>query len=535
MGFERPDFVIVGAGSAGCVLANRLTENGRWSVMLLEAGPPGHPLASVPLSFGLFIDDPAVNWRYSSEPEAGTANRAIPVPRGRLVGGSSMINGMVFVRGQPLDFDSWAQMGNRGWSYDDVLPLFQRMETFERETSAHRGRHGPLRVSEVSDENPIYDALFAAAEELGIKRNPDYNDIDQEGVCKTQVTISKGVRMSAARCYLRPARKRQNLRIRSDAMVESLLIEDGACVGATYRWGGKRHEVRAAKEVILCAGGVASPQILELSGIGRPDVLKAQGIDVRHPLPAVGENLRDHINARIQWRIKTPGASYNERMRGIGKLRQALRYAATRGGFLSLPSAPLLAFLKTKPDLDTPDVQFHLVPYAVKNPKKRQLQDWPGMTTACYQLRPESLGSIHIRSPEPDAQPAIRFNFLADSIDQAAMVGGFRLMRRLGNARALDDLRDGVVSPGASVERDDEILDWIRGNSETAYHPVGTCRMGPVDRASVVDDRLRVHGLRNLRVADASIMPTMVSGNTNAAALMIGEKASDLVREDWSP
>jgi choline dehydrogenase len=275
---------------------------------------------------------------------------------------------------------------------------------------------------------------------------------------------------------------------------------------------------------------VATPQLLELSGIGKPELLKAHGIPVQHASPAVGENFRDHINARIVWRVKDPRVSYNHKARGLGAVGQALKYVTTGGGFFSLPSAPLLAFLKTRPELATPDVQMHLVPYSIKDPKRRKLQDFPSMTVACYQLRPESLGSIHIRSADPDAQPAIRFNFLADTIDQRAMVDGFRMMRRIVEAKPMDELRGEEYSPGAGVKSDEEILGWIRANSQTAYHPIGTCRMGPAGSNTVVDERLRVHGLEGLRVADASIFPTMPSGNTNAPCIMVGEKAADLIR-----
>jgi len=296
----------------------------------------------------------------------------------------------------------------------------------------------------------------------------------------------------------------------------------------SYSLGGVTTEARA-RETILSAGAIGSPQILELSGIGRPEVLQAHGIAVRHELAAVGENFRDHINARIQWKVTAPGVSYNERARGINLVGQALKYLATGGGFISLPSAPLLAFLKTRPDLETPDVQMHLVPYAVKDPKRRKLHPFPGMTVACYQLRPESLGSIHIRSAEPHAQPAIRFNFLGDQIDRDTMVEGFKMMRRIVGAAPMDGFRGEEYSPGASINSDAVIEQWIRENSETAYHPIGTCRMGQGPNA-VVDDQLKVHGLDGLRIADASIFPTMPSGNTNAPSIMVGEKCADLIK-----
>ncbi len=525
------DHIIVGAGSAGAALAYRLTENPANRVLLIEAGRASHPYSRLPLSFGLLIDHPTANWRFRSEPEAGTNNREIPVPRGKLLGGSSAINGLVFVRGQPLDYDTWAQLGNRGWSWQDVLPLFRRMETYENGPDPLRGATGPLHVSEVPDSNPIYDAWFAAAAAVGYKRNADYNGEDQEGIVKTQTTIRRGRRMSTAYCYLRPAMRRPNLRVVTEALTQRVVLDGKRCVGVVYEHAGRMVEARAGAGVTLCAGAINTPQILELSGIGRPDLLQSHGIAVQHELPAVGENFRDHLNARIQWKVKIPGASYNTRARGIGLVGEVVRYLTTQGGFISLPSAPLLAFLRTRPELEVPDVQMHLVPYAVKNPKRRELHSFPGMTVACYQLRPESLGSIHIRSADPRAQPAIRFNFLADPIDQRAMVDGFRMMRRIVEAPPMDAFRGDEYSPGKEVESDEQILSWIRQNSETAYHPIGTCRMGPGPNA-VVDDRLRVHGLQGLRIADASIFPTMPSGNTNAPSIMTGEKAADLIRAE---
>ena len=522
------DYIVVGAGSAGAALAARLTEIPTNKVLLLEAGRASHPYTRFPISFGLLLDNPAANWRYRSEPEPGTKNRVIPVPRGKVLGGSSAINGLVYVRGQPLDFNTWAQMGNRGWTWDDVAPVFRRMEDYKGGTANGRGVGGPLKVQEVPDQNKLYDAWFAAAKAAGFKHNPDYNSEDQEGVVKTQTTISKGIRQSTAEVYLKPAMGRPNLTIITEAATRKVLLEGRKCVGVVYQRNGQAITVRAGKEVILCAGAVATPQLLELSGIGRADILQQFGIPVLHELPAVGENFRDHLNARIQWKITDPSASYNNRARGLGLVGETFRYIFQRGGFFSLPSAPVLGFLRTRPELETPDVQMHMVPYAIKNPKRRQVHDFPGMTISVYQLRPESLGSIHIRSADPDAQPAIKFNFLHDPIDRAAMVEGFKMARKIVNAAPMDNFRGDEYSPGANVGSDAEILDYIRGNAETAYHPIGTCRMGPGSNA-VVDDRLKVHGIEGLRIADASIFPTMPSGNTNAPSILVGERAADFI------
>ena len=526
---QEYDYIVVGAGSAGAALAARLSENSRHRVLLVEAGCASHPYSRFPISFGLLINNPRANWLYASEPEENTAKRAIPVPRGKMLGGSSAINGLVWVRGQPLDYDTWAQMGARGWSWQDVAPLFRRIENYEKGDANGRGVSGPLRVSEVADQNPLYDALFQAAVATGYKLNADYNGEDQEGVVKTQASIWRGQRMSVAHCYLKPAMKRPNLHVVTEAPSRRVRLEGRRCIGISYAKDGKIVEARAHREVILCAGAVATPQLLELSGIGNPEILQKFGIEVRHALPAVGENFRDHLNARIVWRVKDARVSYNHKARGLRAANEVLRYVMNRGGFFSLPSAPLLAFLKTRAELATPDVQMHLVPYAIKDPKQRKLQDFPSMTVSVYQLRPESLGSIHIRSADPDDQPAIRFNFLADPIDQRTMVDGFRMIRRIVEAGPMDALRGAEFSPGRAIASDAEILSWIRNNSQTAYHPIGTCRMGRGPNA-VVDERLKVYGLEGLRIADASIFPTMPSGNTNAPSIMVGEKAADLIR-----
>ncbi|MBS0243841.1 MAG: GMC family oxidoreductase N-terminal domain-containing protein, partial [Proteobacteria bacterium] len=517
---------------AGAALASRLSEDRRNQVLLVEAGGDTHFLSRFPLSFGLFIEKPGVNWLYQSTPEPNTGNRQIPVPRGKMLGGSSAINGLVWVRGQKLDYDTWAQMGARGWSWEQVAPVFTRIEGYDKGGKDGRGTDGPLKITEVPDQSPLYDAIFKASVAAGYKINPDYNSEDQEGVVKTQSSIHRGMRMSVAKCYLEPARKRANLTIVTNAPTRRILLDGKRCTGIVYEYAGRMVEARATREVVLCAGAVATPQLLELNGIGNPDILKSHGIEVRHALPAVGENFRDHLNARIIWHINEKSLSYNHRAQGLGALGQGLRYLTTRGGFISLPSAPMLAFLKTRPEMETPDVQMHIVPYAIKDPKTRKLQDFPSMTMSCYQLRPESLGTIHIRSKNPDDHPAIRFNFLADPRDQAAMVEGFKIVRKIINAAPMDHIRGPEFSPGADVATDDQILEWIRNNSQTAYHPIGTCRMGPEGRNTVVDERLRVHGIKGLRIADASIFPTMPSGNTNAPAIMVGEKAFDILKED---
>ena len=348
---DNPDYIIVGAGSAGAALAARLTEDGRTRVLLLEAGRASHPFTRFPISFGLLIHNPAANWLYESEPEPGTANRAIPVPRGKVLGGSSAINGLVWVRGQPLDYDTWAQMGARGWSWQDVAPVFDRIEDFEGRGVTSRGKGGPLHVSIVPDQNPLYDAIFKAATQAGYKVNPDYNSEDQEGIAKTQASIRNGRRMSVAHTYLQPAMRRPNLTVVTEAMTKRVILEGRRCVGIVYERHGLDVEARAGREVILSAGAIASPQILELSGIGRPEVLKTHGIEVRHALPAVGENFRDHINARIIWRVTDPTVSYNQRVQGLGVVGEAWKYVSRRGGFFSLPSAPQVAFLKTRPEL----------------------------------------------------------------------------------------------------------------------------------------------------------------------------------------
>ena len=525
---ERYDYIIIGAGSAGCALACRLSEKPGNKVLLIEAGKVGHPLSWLPVSFALFIDHPGVNWRYRSQPEEGTNNRAIPVPRGKLLGGSSSINGQIHVRGQAQDYDGWASLGNRGWSWQDVEPLFRRMENYQQATDGTRGTAGPLRVTEVQDKNAIHDAVFAAARGFGIPRSPDYNGPNQEGLGMSQATIWRGRRMSTAHCYLRPAMKRANLRVATEAAARRLVLDGQRCTGVVYTRDGQSVRASAGREVILCAGAIASPQLLELSGIGRPEILRSFGIEVRHPLVGVGENLCDHIIARFQLRLKVASASYNRRTKGLRGALEVLKYLTSSSGFLGMPSGPLTGFAKTRPELKRPDVQVFFTPYAVKSLKERKLLDYPAMTVACYQLRPESRGTVHIRSADPQEHPAIRFNFFSNPLDMATTIAGFKMLRRIVASPAMADYAGEEFSPGPGIQTDAAIEAWLRANAETAFHPIGTCRMGPGEDA-VVDDQLRVHGLQGLRVADASIFPTMPSGNTNAAAILVGEKCADLI------
>ena len=523
---ETYDFIVVGAGSAGSVVANRLSADTRNRVLLLEAGPASHHWSRIPLGYAKLLHNPAANWCYASEPEANTNGRKIPVPRGRLLGGSSSINGCAFVRGQAQDFDTWAQMGNRGWSYKDVLPFFKRMESYDGGDDAFHGRDGPLRVTNPDASDPLYTALIKAAGEVGIAHNPDYNGATQDGIAMSQATIANGRRMSTAHCYLDPIRQRRNLRIETGALTEALVIDGKRCTGVRYSVGGAAREARATRDVVVSAGSINSPQLLELSGIGQPERLQGLGIAVRHALPGVGENLRDHYAPRTKWAVGTTGITYNDRGRGLGLVHQVLRYFLAGQGMLGMVAAPIRAFVRSREGLDAPDILLGWVPMLYEPGPKLSRQS--GVTCYAHAMRPESKGHIHITSPDPRQPPAITFNFLSSPIDAEITVRAVRIARAVMTAPAMAGMQVTELAPGASQTTDGEILDWVKEVGETTDHPVGTCKMGS-DAMAVVDDQLRVRGLQGLRIADASIMPTLTSGNTNAPSIMIGEKAADLV------
>jgi len=499
-------------------------------VLLLEAGGKDDSFwIPIPVGFSKLMTNPRYNWLFTTEPEPNCHGRTIPIPRGKTLGGSSSINGMLYVRGNPLDYNTWAQFGNRGWSYDSVLPYFKKSEHYERDNSdPARGYGGLLNVAEMREDHEICDAFIAAGGAEGWPRNPDYNNGHQEGFGYFQVTQKNGRRWSTARAFLNPARARPNLTIEIDAQCTGLILEGKRCVGVRFRQNGQAREARCHGEVVLSAGAVQSPHILEISGIGQPELLQSFGIGVRHALPGVGENYRDHYAPRMNWRVKLP-ITLNEHTRGLSFAREIAKYFMSGRGILTFTAGIAYGFVKTRPELEEPDVQFHFAHASYGNAANRLLEREPGMTLTVYQCRPESKGSIHLRSPDPLAAPAIRPNYLADPFDQRVLVDGMRIGRRLIENKVMDKYRAHEMNPGDAVQTDEEWLDFARRNGQTTYHVVGTCRMGQ-DPLAVVDDELRVHGLESLRVADASVMPTMVSGNTNAATIMIAEKAADMLK-----
>ena len=533
------DYVIVGAGSAGSVLASRLSEDEKVTVCVLEAGPSDwHPFIHIPAGFMYTLVNPSVNWLYSAEPSEWTGGRRIAAPRGKTLGGSSSINGHIYNRGQRLDFDGWAQRGNHGWGYADVLPYFRRTERrmADAPTEADetfRGREGNLPITDLDWRDPLCEAFIEGAVQMGIPRNRDYNGTTQAGVSYVQRIIQSGRRMSAARGYLHPAMKRPNLTVRTHAQATEIILESKRAVGVRYRKGGRNGtpmEVRAAKEVILCGGTVNSPQLLQLSGIGPAPLLQSLGIAVKHALPGVGENLRDHYAPRFVARVKN-AMSINERSHGLKLVGEVLKYAFQRKGILALNPTLIYVFWKSDERVDNYDLQLTFTPASYKEGVQSTLDDFPGMTIASWQQRPDSVGYIRARSADPFEHPIIQPNYLAVESDRRVLLAGMKLARRLLGSPALSQYYDREEFPGVEKQSDDELLTAAKQRGTTTFHLMGTCRMGPEsDPTAVVDDHLRVRGIEGLRVVDASIMPTMPSANLNASALMIGEKGADMIR-----
>jgi choline dehydrogenase len=527
------DYVIVGAGSAGCVLANRLSADPNVRVLLLEAGGKDNNIwIKVPLGLIYLIGNPRTDWCYQTEPEPTCNGRRIPVPRGRMLGGSSSINGMVYVRGQPRDYDVWRQLGNAGWAWDDVLPYFKKSEDFALGQDDLHGRDGELRVEDVRVRWEILDAFRDAAEQVGIPKTSDYNAGNYEGSAYFHVTQRRGVRWSTATAFLKPAAQRPNLRVLTDAQVKRVCLDGKRATGVEF-WQGKTLVMASARqEVIVSAGAIGSPQVLQVSGIGPAGLLRQHGIDLRHELAGVGENLQDHCQPRQLFRVrntKTLNEIANSKLRSA---LMGLEYFLMRTGPLSVGPATMTAFTRSDPTQDTPNIQYHVM--AATYPKLGEPPSpFPGFTASACNLRPTSRGYVRVSSADARSHPAIRYNYLATPEDQRVAIDSIRLTRRIVNAPALAKFAPEEFMPGGGANRDDELLAAARETVGTVYHPVGTCKMGQ-DVMAVVDERLRVRGIAGLRVIDASIMPNLVSGNTNAPTIMIAEKGADMIKADAS-
>jgi choline dehydrogenase len=524
------DFVVVGAGSAGCAVAARLSEDPATRVLLLEAGGEDrNRWIHIPLGFGKTFADPSVNWCYETEPDPGASNRRVFWPRGKVLGGSSSINGMVYIRGQAEDFDHWRQLGNTGWSFEDVLPYFKRAEHQTRGADAFHGTDGPLCVSDVPDRHPICEAFIKSAIELGFPRNDDFNGASQEGVGYHQTTTRRGRRCSTAVGYLRPAMQRPNLRVITQALTEKIVFDGRRATGVTFRQHGRTLTARAGREVILCGGAVNSPQLLLLSGIGPRDHLTELGISVLHPLPGVGQSLQDHYSAPVKLKCRLPITVNDVMQSNAKKLKVGLQYMMFKNGPLAMGTSPAALFARTRAELASPDIKCSISPFSAERPQDG-LHPWSGFTLIAYQLRPESRGQIKLKAAGPADPPAVYPNYLATETDQRTIVAGLRLCRQLLANPHLQRFIESEFLPGPAVQTDEQLLNFARQRGGTVYHPTSTCKMGN-DPMAVVDPELRVHGVGGLRVADASIMPTVVSGNTNAATIMIGERAADMVRQ----
>ncbi|HWL28016.1 MAG TPA: GMC family oxidoreductase N-terminal domain-containing protein [Burkholderiaceae bacterium] len=535
---ETFDFVIVGAGSAGCVLANRLTASGRYRVLLLEGGgKDSNVWIHVPLGVGKLLTNEKYAWPFRTEPQSGMAGQQVYWPRGRVLGGSSALNGMAYVWGDPAAYDSWSKLGIEGWGYSDIQPYFAKMETYPYGDNPLRGKDGPLWITDRGARDPdrISDAFIAGCLQAGIERTPDYNGGPYEGVRYLEQNARNGRRQTSAVAFLRPARHRKNLTIRTDAFVRRVVLEDGRCTGVEYDHDGQRLQALAAREVVLCAGAVQSPQLLELSGIGDEQRLRALGIPVHQHLPAVGENMSDHLQVRCTYRTTIP-ETINDIMRSpFYKIKAGLQYVLTRKGLMAGTSSTAHAITRTRPDLDHPNVMVRIYHISGKDRYSRSgvggIDKFPGFSIGGFMLYPKSRGYVHCVSADPKTAPGIQPNYLQHEDDRACAIELLRLIREIAGQPAMRDVIVSEERPGPAVDTDDGLMDYIKESGQTAWHTVGTCRMGPA-ADSVVDSRLRVHGIDGLRVADISVMPTIASSNTNAAAMMIGERAADFMLGD---
>ena len=525
------DYVIVGAGSAGCVLANRLSADGKNSVLLLEAGPEDKNLwIHVPLGYGKLFKEKTVNWMYQTEPEPELGGRQVFQPRGKVLGGSSSINGLLYVRGQHEDYDRWRQRGNSGWGYDDVLPYFKKAEDQQRGGDKYHGVGGPLTVSNLGHPDPLSTAFIDAAVETGLPFNSDFNGASQEGAGFFQTTTKGGRRASTAMAYLRPAKNRDNLQVETSALAQRILFDRRRARAVEYRQGGALRTASARKEILVCGGAYNSPQLLQLSGVGPAELLKQYGIAVVLDAPGVGNDLQDHMQVRIVMRCPQRITLNDILNHPVRRIMAGARYAAFRKGPLTIAAGTSGAFFKTNPRLASPDVQIHFLPFSTDKMGEK-LHAFSGFSASVCQLRPESRGSLRIKSADAAVPPAIRINYLATETDRTAFVEGIKILRRILAAPALSPFVTEEVEPGAKVSSDEGLLNFCRQRGSTVYHPTSTCRMGN-DPLAVVDQRLRVRGIEGLRVVDASVMPDLMSGNTNAPTIMIAEKASDMILED---